>query len=241
MKVKLVLILLLPVLFASGACGGGAEDVEKAEEEAGVEEVVPEETTTEPPESVFEGEHTDLSNGDTAVWSNGLELTISDVHVAPNEGKAIVQRAEATTPGWDKDPKGKSKVENEPDELIVYRWHIENNGSDTIRFGGSFPCEFLDENGVALGPGGAPGGTTREQMEELKAKSPRLLEQPVEPGKEREAIGSVAPPTEGTTIEIVCVQPPRAGGGPGKTKVAEASEHFKASWLIDVSELERRG
>jgi hypothetical protein len=75
---------------------------------------------------------------------------------------------------------------------------------------------------------------------ELKAKSPRPLEQPLEPGQKREDINSVAPPTEGDTFEIVCVQPPRSGGGPGKTKVADAPETSKASWRIDTTALERR-
>ncbi len=204
-------------------------EAEKAQEKAKNMEQGP-----QTPEAFEGGEHTDLSSGDTAVWSNGLELTIYDVQVAPNEGKAIVQRAEATTPGRGKDPKGKSEVEDEPDELIVYRWYIENNGSDTIRFGGGFPCEHLDENGVAL----RPGGTTREQMKERKVKSPRPLEQPLEPGQKREDINSVAPPTEGTTFEIVCVQPPRAGTG--KANVAGAPESSKASWRIDTTALKRR-
>jgi hypothetical protein len=234
MKAKLMLVLL-PVFLASGACGGG-EDVERVEEEAGVEEVVAEETSSNeptpptdmekgPPETpeVFEGEHVDLEPGDTAVWLNGMELTISDVYITPNESKALRQKAEARDKenrekGKEPPPGPKSKAEDEPDDLVVYHWVIENNGAEPIRFNSDFPCEFLDENGVAL----RNGGTTAEQMRQHRAKGPRPLEQTVEPGQRREDVGNVAPPTEGTTIEIVCIQPPRAGGGPGRTKVAQA-------------------
>ena len=37
--------------------------------------------------SPFEGEHENLESGDAAVWREGLELTISDVHLAPNQRK----------------------------------------------------------------------------------------------------------------------------------------------------------
>ncbi len=139
MKAKLML-MLLPVFFA--ACGGGSEEtpVEQKEEEAGVEEVVAEEETTPSPTSFsqeewmklspaekeagkkgppqqtspFEGQHENLGSGDTAVWTSGLELTISDVYVAPNEHKALMQKAEAR----DEENRAKGK---EVKSLLLHR------------------------------------------------------------------------------------------------------------------------
>jgi hypothetical protein len=108
-----------------------------------------------------------------------------------------------------------------------------------VTFGGDLPCEALDENGLVSPPG---RGGSRPEQQERQAKGPtNPLEQPLEPGQEREVWRSVAPPTEGTTIEIVCVQPPRSGHQGGKPKVALAAEGVKASWLINVPDLERRG
>jgi hypothetical protein len=63
-----------------------------------------------------------------------MELAISDLYIAPNEGKALQQKAEERQKERGKDSPAKSKAEQEPDELVVYRWVIENNGLEPIRF-----------------------------------------------------------------------------------------------------------
>jgi hypothetical protein len=207
---------------------------------------------------VFEGEHENLQSGDTATWGNGLSMTVSDVHISPNEGrqedlermqKQKAKEEEAKAAGKKVPPQDEEKEAakmretlEEPEELIAFHWHIENNGTETVNLGGDLPCEALDENGVAAPGGKAASRPERQERQAQKAKGlQRVLEQPLEPGQEREVWRSVVPPIQGDTIEIVCVQPPRASGGPGKAKVAQAPDGSKASWLIDVSELERRG
>lgn len=93
------------------------------------------------------------------------------------------------------------------------------------------PCEALDPNGVSVPHS---SGIAEEQSETAQI---RPLEQPLEPGQTRTGVYSYAPPTEGTTFEIVCAHPPQQGGRPN---IAQPPDQGKASWSIDIAELEFR-
>jgi hypothetical protein len=242
-------LLLLPIFVF--ACGGAEETpVESAEEEAGVEEVAkPEPESPAPtPAPQFESEHVDLESGDTATWRNGFAMTISEVHISPNASKQEIQQKQEENRASFERPEKKSPpppdspspnpIEERPDELIAYHWHVQNAGTEPVYFRSQLPCEALDENGIALQ--NTQGSSAPEREGKAKA-GPKVLEQPLESGQEREGWSSVIPPTEDNTFKIVCVQPPRAGQQTGGPKIAEAPETFKASWLINVPSLERRG
>jgi hypothetical protein len=180
--------------------------------------------------SPFEGEHENLRSGDTAVWREGLELTISDVHIVPNQSRRAAEETRKKQKAQGIKAK-KSLAEQGPLELVVFDWTVTNNGRIPVRFYGSLPCEALGPNGVRLPPTGA---IAEEQSETVKA---RPLDQPLEPGQTREGVESLAPPTESTTFEIVCAHPPEQGGKPS---IAQIPAQSKASWIIDVSNLEFR-
>jgi hypothetical protein len=127
--------------------------------------------------SPFEGEHEDLQSGATATWSSGLAMTVSDVHISPNarleeaitkaeENKANAEerKAKSKDPSKGPDPEKikAGPAEDEPEELIAFHWHVENNGAEPVSFGGDLPCEVLDENGL-VAPHGKSGSRAERQ------------------------------------------------------------------------------
>ena len=226
---SLGLTLMLALCLTAGCGGGGSQKEQASEEETskqGNAQKVEEKTTPSP----FEGEHENLQSGDTAIWRQGLELTITDVHISPNQSRATAEKSRKAQEARGKEAK-KSLAEEGPEQLVVYTLSVQNNGQAPINFGGGVPCEALDPNGVSLPPS---GGISEEQSKTAKT---RPLEQPLEPGQARTGVYSFAPPTEGTTFEIVCAHPPQSGGKPN---IAQIPEQGKASWSINVSELEFR-
>jgi hypothetical protein len=245
-SIVFTLVTLAGLLLA--ACAVQPEQPEEeAAEEAGVEEAQkPQEKTSAP--SPFEGEHEDLQPADAAVWREGLEITISDVHLAPNQRKVeALQRwekdkareAEMKARGRDpvgRDPNWQPPEVDQPDELVVYQWTVANSGQQTITSGAEgLPCEYVDENGYTLRP--VTGATEKEMAESKQKGTQNPFSQPLEPGRRREGTDNLSPPTEGTTIEIICAYPPQQGGAP---KIGQLPAQGKANWVIDVPSLERR-
>lgn len=182
------------------------------------------------PTSPFEGEHENLRSGDTAVWREGLEMSIYDVHIAPNQSRLIAEKSRKAQEARGNESE-ESPSENAPAELVVFGWTITNNEQLPVKFNGSLPCEALDPNGVRLPPS---GGFAEEQNKTIQT---RPLEQPMEPGQTREGVESLSPPVEGTTFEIVCAHPPQQGGKPS---IAQLADQAKVSWSIDISGQEPR-
>ncbi len=77
-------------------------------------------------QSVFTGEHTDLSMGDTATWVEGLNIKLSDAHLA---FQSSIQSGDAVV-------------------ISVDMWN--DSASRTFPFQGNWPCKAQDQNGVPL-------------------------------------------------------------------------------------------
>ncbi len=77
-------------------------------------------------QGVFTGEHTDLSIGDTATWVEGLNIKLSDPHLA---FESSIQSGDA----------------------VVVRLDMWNDSvSRTFPFQGNWPCKAQDQNGMPL-------------------------------------------------------------------------------------------
>jgi len=231
---------LATVLLAG--CGGQETPVEQAEEEAGAEEVVQapprdeaearaDEAKKKAAEagakaSPFEGEHTDLESGDTATWNDGLGITISDIHTAPNETRRKAEENVAKGKGGEKSPSLKG-----PEELIAFTYTVTNDGERPINFNGEIPCAGLDANGLEL----KGGGRTAEQ--EGDKPYGEILKQPLEPGQTRSGTISIEKP-DTDAAEYVCVHPPQQGG---QVNVGQIPEQGRAVWTLDPAGLPRRG
>jgi len=217
-------------LLAAGCGGGDSQENQASEKEDLAEKKKAQRAEEKTTASPFEGEHEDLQSGDTAIWRQGPELTISDIHVAPNLSRQQAEEDRKKQEAQGKEAKNKSPAEQYPPELVVFSWTVTNNGQTPIMFNGELPCEGLDSNGVML----PSGGIAAEQSESARA---RPLAQPLESGQTREGVGSRGTPPNSTTFEIVCAHPPQQGGKPN---IAQIPDQGKASWVADVSELEFR-
>ena len=147
-------LALVLALWLSAACGGGSSQEEQASEEENAKQEKAKKGEEKTTPSPFEGEHENLQSGDTSVWREGLELTISDVHLAPNQSRASAQKSRESQEKRGKEAK-KSPAEEGPLQLVVFSWTVANNGQIPVNFGGSLPCEGLDPNGACSLPAGA--------------------------------------------------------------------------------------
>ncbi len=149
-------------LWLTAACGGSSQKEQAPEKESAEQENAQkgEEKTTSGP---FEGEHENLQSGDTAVWREGLELTISEIHLAPNQSHQSAQKSRESQEKRGKEAK-KSPAEEGPEQLGVFSLTVTNNEQIPVRLNGSLPCEALNPNGVSVPPAEAsPRSKARRQ------------------------------------------------------------------------------
>jgi hypothetical protein len=224
--VKLFGVVVVAMVLLGGCGGGqGAQENNEDAEADGAKKKAPE---TGPPATPFEGEHTDLGDGDTATWNAGMAITVSDIHIATNENRRLAEENVAMGRGGEKSPALRG-----PEELIAFSWTITNEGETPINFSGRLPCTGLDVNGVEL----SGQGLTAEQMPNTGPKrTEEILKQPLEQGQTRSGIASMAVPDAGIA-EWVCVQPPQQGG---PVNVGVVPEQGKATWTLDPATLPRR-
>ncbi len=214
-------VLLVAVLVAG--CAGGQGAAPRSEEED-KKKAAPAKATP------FEGEHTDLGDGDMATWNTGMTITISDIRVEPNESRRKAEENVVTGKGGEKSP-----ALNGPEELVAFSWTVTNHGESPLNFGGQLPCTVLDANGLEMPQ---TPGLVAEQIPNIGPKrTDEILRQPLEQGQTRSGLTSAAlPSTE--EAELVCVHPPQQGG---RVNVGAMPEQGRATWNLDPAALPRRG
>lgn len=90
---RVTLGLVVLALWLTIGCGGGSSQKEQAPEKESAEQENTQKGEEKITPSPFEGEHENLQPSDTAVWWEGLELTIADVHLAPNQSRVSAQKS----------------------------------------------------------------------------------------------------------------------------------------------------
>lgn len=228
MKQRLVVIAVVALWMLAG-CGGQETGQAPPKSEVGTDDT---KKQAEQKASPFEGEHTNLADGDTATWNAGMAITVSDIHVAANETRRLAEEnAERGSEGAKKSPSL-----NDPEELISFSYTITNEGQTPLNLSGQLPCDVLDANGVEL----KSGGLTAEQTPRLNPDyrpNNELLRQPLEQGQTRSGIESVEVPDSGAA-ELICVYPSQRGG---EVNVGNIPEEGRATWVLDPATLPRRG
>ena len=203
----------------------------ESEEEKATDETKKETAKADVKASPFEGEHTDLADGDTATWNAGMAITISDIHIAANETRRLAEENVAKSRGGEKSP-----GLDGPEELLQYSYTITNEGEVPLNFNGQLPCSALDANGIELKVG---RGLTAEQTPRLNPDAKQnneILKQPLEQGQTRSGIVAIPLPDAGTA-ELICVHPPQRGG---PVNVGGIPEQGRATWPLDPANLSRR-
>ena len=89
MRLRFSVVVLVGLATATLAGCGGEEASQRSSPPTPPEESEKEGAAdkTKGKASPFVGEHTDLGDGDTAMWNAGMTVTISDIRIEPNESR----------------------------------------------------------------------------------------------------------------------------------------------------------
>lgn len=215
---------ILAVVLAG--CGGGEQGAQEKNEDLVADGAKKKAAEGGDKATPFEGEHTDLGDGDTATWNTGMTITVSDIRIEPNESRRLAEENVAQGRGGEKSP----ALEG-PEELIAFSWTITNEGQTPINFSGQLPCTALDANGIELSQ---VQGLVADQIPNVGSKrTDEILRQPLEQGQTRSGIASISTPGAGVA-EWICVHPPQQGG---RVNVGGIPEQGRATWILDPATL----